>query len=58
MACGVISLGETLSINFIKNIAEKDIIQYFFSYLAAQEGINISVYSNDLKASFDPTITE
>ncbi|MDT2817110.1 hypothetical protein P7H55_04425 [Vagococcus lutrae] len=58
MACGVISLGETLSINFIKNIAEKDIIQYFFSYLAAQEGINISVYSNDLKASFDPTVSE
>ena len=52
MACGVMSYNNRLTINFIKNIIETDIIQAFFSHLATVEGLEVEVYSNQLEQTF------
>lgn len=47
MNCSVCSVGDALTITFTRNIAEADILQHFFSYLAQQDGLEVKVYSND-----------
>lgn len=53
MACGLISCGDRLTLSFIKNIVETDIIQYFYSHLATIEGLDIELYSNNLEHSYE-----
>lgn len=53
MACGMITCQDQLTITFIKNIIEPDIIQYFFSYLASEEQLAVKVYSNNLQPTFN-----
>jgi NRPS condensation-like uncharacterized protein len=47
IACAVCSVNDQLVITFSRAIAEKDIPQYFFSYLAESLGLDVTVYSND-----------
>ena len=45
--CSVLSMNDRLNITFTRNIAETDIIRYFFRFLADETGLDITVYSND-----------
>lgn len=45
--CSVCSIGNKLSITFSRCISEKDIIRYFFKYIADNAKINLKVYSNE-----------
>lgn len=45
--CGVCAVNDRISISFTRTIEETDIIQYFFSYLAEHDGLDITVHSND-----------
>jgi NRPS condensation-like uncharacterized protein len=47
ISCSVCSVNDTLAITFSRAIAEKDIVQYFFSYLTESAGLAVKVYSND-----------
>ena len=53
MACGLISCNDRLTISFIKNIVEADVIQFFFSHLATVEKLDVNVYSNELNLTFE-----
>lgn len=44
--CGICSVGEKLNISFSSNIAESDVIEYFFSMISEQTGLKVEVYSN------------
>ena len=45
--CSVLSMNDRLNITFTRNIAETDIIRYFFRFLADETGLDITVYYND-----------
>ena len=45
--CGVCSTNDRLVISFSRIIIETDVIQYFFSRLSEQGGIDVEIYSND-----------
>lgn len=47
MNCGICTVNDKLTITFTRNIAEADILQYFFSHLAQQDELEVNVYSND-----------
>lgn len=47
VSCGVCTVNDKLTITFTRSIVEADILQYFFSYLADQAGLDVRVYSND-----------
>lgn len=53
VACGLISCNDRLTITFIKNIVETDILQYFYSHLATIEGLEVDVYSNQLAHTYE-----
>ncbi len=45
--CGVITKDDSTIFTFTRSIAETDLIQTFFSFLANEEKLQIRVYSND-----------
>ena len=45
--CSILSMNDKLNITFTRNIAETNIIRYFFRFLADETGLDITVYSND-----------
>lgn len=45
--CGLCSTNNVLSITFARTIEEKDIIRYFFSFLAENDNLDITVSTND-----------
>jgi NRPS condensation-like uncharacterized protein len=47
LMCGVCSVGDRLTISFSRTIAQPDIIRRFFTLLAGEGGLDISVYSNN-----------
>lgn len=47
MNCGISSVNDKLVITFTRNIVESDILQYFFSTLAGEAGLEVKIYSND-----------
>jgi NRPS condensation-like uncharacterized protein len=51
--CGVCSVNDKLTISFARSIIENEVITYFFSYLAENEGIEFTVYSNDWGTDYD-----
>lgn len=53
MACGFISYNNRITISFIKNIIETDILQAFYSHLATVEDLDVTVYSNQLNHHFN-----
>lgn len=44
--CGISSVGDRLTITFVRSITEADILQYFFSYLTSEAGLSVELYSN------------
>ncbi len=46
ISCTVCSFEQKLSINFIKSITDKTVIQHFFTSIANKTGACVSVYSN------------
>lgn len=51
--CAVISSNDNLNITFTRSIVETDLMEYFFSYMSKEEGMDIEVYSNDWRDSND-----
>lgn len=47
VACGISSVNDRMTITFSKSIEENDCISYFFKYLAQEEGLDVTVYSNE-----------
>ncbi|GHU53296.1 hypothetical protein AGMMS49975_10980 [Clostridia bacterium] len=45
--CAVCSSDDILNITFTRAVVETDIIQYFFSFLAEKEELDVKIYSND-----------
>ncbi|MEG2348543.1 MAG: alcohol acetyltransferase [Clostridia bacterium] len=47
ISCGVCSVNDTLSISFSRSIIQKEIIKYFFKYLANRDNLDVAIYSNN-----------
>jgi hypothetical protein len=53
VVCTVCSVNDRLTITFNRSIVERDIPQFFFSYLAESAGLDVTVYSNNWGKQLD-----
>lgn len=47
ITCATTTIGDKLNISFTRNVMEVEIIEYFFTYLANVNKVDIKVYSNN-----------